>query len=383
MLINPTPSGTDISTNPFVETTLSYVLTFISRVTGHVDFASIQPARLTILADNDYYSQPPTSPDALTTATPSSASSSSSTPQPPHHSRFRPIMVPLRKAHKTGLGSSAALVTSLTAALLTHYIPTRFDISTALDRHRLHNLAQAAHCAAQGKVGSGFDVAAAVRGGCLYRRFGPGVLAALGAGPGSPGFAEKLMAVVLDFNGVWDVEIDTKLANLPHGVAIRMCDVDCGSQTVGMVKQVLAWREGNPEGAKALWDDLQARNEELARVLREGRLGDIGAAVGAVRELVRKMGTESGVPIEPESQTKLLDALGGVEGVYGGVVPGAGGFDAVALLVKDDKGTEARIKEFLAGWSKENGARVSLLRVKGEMEGVRREKLELYQGWLR
>lgn len=37
----------------------------------------------------------------------------------------------------------------------------------------LHNAAQLAHCAAQGKVGSGFDVSSAVWGSQVYRRFDP------------------------------------------------------------------------------------------------------------------------------------------------------------------------------------------------------------------
>lgn len=36
-----------------------------------------------------------------------------------------------------------------------------------------HNLAQFVHCLAQGKVGSGFDVSAAVFGSQLYTRFNP------------------------------------------------------------------------------------------------------------------------------------------------------------------------------------------------------------------
>lgn len=39
-----------------------------------------------------------------------------------------------------------------------------------------HNLAQYVHCLAQGKVGSGFDVSAAVFGTHLYTRFDPKVL---------------------------------------------------------------------------------------------------------------------------------------------------------------------------------------------------------------
>jgi phosphomevalonate kinase len=360
-----------------VETTLSYVLTYIHRTSYRRRNQSIKPCRVIILADNDYYSHAGSASEHAAT---SPGSSSSTTPQPVP--RFASFPVALTKAHKTGLGSSAALVTSLTAALLAHYLPAdAFDASTDAGKAVLHNLAQAAHCAAQGKVGSGFDVAAAVWGSCLYRRFSPSVLAGLGE-VGSRAFGSRLEALVHNEPQVWDTEIAKEGVNLPPGVAVRMCDVDCGSQTVGMVKQVLKWRGDNAEGAKELWDELQRRNEGLAAVLKEGRNRDIRAAVAGIRELVRKMGAESGVPIEPESQTELLDALEGVEGVYGGVVPGAGGFDALALLVKDDQATTDRLEKFLGQWSKDKGGRVSLLAVKGEMEGVRMEKRQDYQEWI-
>lgn len=164
---------------------------------------------------------------------------------------------------------------------------------------------------------------------------------------------------------------------------MRMVDVECGSQTVGMVKAVNAWRKSDPAGSKALWDDLQGRNEALAQVLAEGKLDDLPAALAASRELVRAMGKRSDVPIEPESQTELIDALSAVDGVYGGVVPGAGGFDAVALLVRDDGETVARVESFLGEWSaKKKDSKVKLLGVKGELEGVRVEKLKGFDGWL-
>ncbi|KAK9435216.1 phosphomevalonate kinase [Metarhizium brunneum] len=350
-----------ICKNPFVETTLSYVLTYIHRLMSRVSSDhSLRPARLIVLADNDYYSQ--------------------STPRSGEPGRFAKFTVPLGGANKTGLGSSAALVTALTAALLSHYLPWRLlDITSAPGKRRLHNLAQAAHCAAQGKVGSGFDVAAAVYGSCLYRRFSPGVLGQLPEA-GSPGFAEKLVSVV---DGVaWDVEVLTEGLRLPKGLALRMCDVDCGSQTVGMVKRVLAWRGRDADVSSRLWDELQARNEDLAAKLRDGNVADIPTAVGKVREFIREMGKLSDVPIEPESQTELLDALGALEGVYGGVVPGAGGFDALALLMKDDEETKRRVEERVAEWSREKDSKVRLLDVKGEMEGVRCENLDVYSGWI-
>lgn len=344
---------------------------------------AFDPVHLTILADNDYYSQPHTSP------TTSSASCSGAAP-----SRFAKFPTKLKDAHKTGLGSSAALVTALTAALLTHYLPPSvFDLESEKGRQILHNLAQAAHCAAQGKVGSGFDVAAAVYGSCVYRRFSPSVLRDLPE-VGTPGFAPALAACVESADR-WDTQVAKEGVRVPPGLVLRMCDVDCGSQTVGMVKQVLKWRdETDPAGAKQLWDDLQARNEALGQALLQATTttttdqnsssnDGIRDAVAQIRHLVREMGRRSGVPIEPDSQTQLLDALrDGVDGVLEGVVPGAGGFDALVLLTRDDEKTENSIREFLRKWSEEKGAKVKLLGVKGEMQGVRREGPAQYEGWL-
>lgn len=356
----PHLSGPTISANPFVETTLSYALTYIDAVVSSKrSHSAIKSSRIIILADNDYYSH-------------SHAASSSG--------RFAKFPVTLQGANKTGLGSSAALVTSLTASLLTHYLPTSiFDLSSKQGKQTLHNLAQAAHCAAQGKVGSGFDVAAAVYGSCTYRRFSPAILSVLPE-PGAPGFSDKLLAVV--DGEKWDVEVQDDGVTVPPGLVLRMCDVDCGSQTVSMVKKVLSWRSQDEQHSTGLWNDLQSKNEDLAAALKAGALDELPTKLSQVRELIRQMGRESGVPIEPDTQTELLDAVSALDGVYGGVVPGAGGYDALALLMRDDDQTLAQVQDFLATWSREKDAKVKLLGVKGEMEGVRQESLDVYDGWL-
>jgi len=69
------------------------------------------------------------------------------------------------KEQKTGLGSSAALTTSLIASILQWFDVIRIGLRPDSDDRRLvHNLAQLAHGIAQGNIGSGFDVAAAVYG---------------------------------------------------------------------------------------------------------------------------------------------------------------------------------------------------------------------------
>jgi phosphomevalonate kinase len=69
---------------------------------------------------------------------------------------------------KTGLGSSAALVSSLCAAVLSFFRAVDINPeSSTIDKNLdiICIISQAAHAAAQGKVGSGFDISCALYGG--------------------------------------------------------------------------------------------------------------------------------------------------------------------------------------------------------------------------
>lgn len=358
-----------LNRNPFVETALAYALSYISSVGS----SNISPSSITILADNDYYS---TSSASLTGA------------------RFHNFGVPLSEANKTGLGSSAALVTAFTAAVLSYYLPQDvFDVTTEAGKRKLHNLAQAAHCAAQGKVGSGFDVASAVYGSCLYRRFSPAILSAHGE-PGLPGFGKQLVDIVNESgsDGKWDTEIVKDQVKVPQGIRLVMCDVSCGSQTPGMVKQVLAWRKDTGAEAEKVWEGLQNVNgglaQELVKLAESGSkdYSELRQRIEAIRQGIREMSKQSGVPIEPPAQTELLDACSKVEGVVGGVVPGAGGYDAIALLIEDREEVVKNLRELLSGWKLSGEAdgsmgKVSMLGVKQEMSGVRVEQGSEYAEW--
>ncbi|KAF7186466.1 Phosphomevalonate kinase [Pseudocercospora fuligena] len=364
----------NLNRNPFIETTLSYALSYITSVSQK----NITPASITILADNDYYSTPADIADG-----------SASRP------RFHNFAVPIADAPKTGLGSSAALVTAVTAALLTYYLPrTKFDLKTNESKRRLHNLAQAAHCAAQGKVGSGFDIASAVYGTCIYRRFSPHILSHH-AEPGVPRFASELQDIVDEnhHGGKWDTEIHKDVVKIPKGLRLVMCDVSCGSKTPGMVKQVLAWRKEKPEEANAIWSDLHDANDGLTKELRkvaesnDGSYTDLRQRFARIRELIRLMSEKSGVPIEPPAQTELIDACEKVSGVIGGVVPGAGGYDAIVLLVEDKPETFQGLERLFADWKfKGEGdggsGRVSMLGVREGMEGIKLGDTAIYKQWL-
>lgn len=384
--------------NPYVEIPLLYVLTLAFQ--GDRDFAAATAARfglrggagvrleVTLAADNSFYSQVG---ELSARGLPLSAEAAAKLPAflPPRRDEDGEIP-------KTGLGSSATLVTSLVSALLHAFDLVRLDGAPAAPavsvggRRRLsttiagdgalevlHALAQLCHCAAQGKVGSGFDVSAAVYGSHRYCRFSPALLqAALGAPAGVPPPTDVLLATTRLYGGgeAWDHEV-VPLA-LPPGIELMMGDVCCGAHTPSMVKKVNAWRK-EAAGATALWTDyaaasaalqaaLQALCELHARIVARGGLeaeagewfaplqhcggveavewgaagGEVGGALAAVRaaclrvrELLRVVGRGAGVGIEPEAQTALLDATMEQRGVLLAVVPGAGGADAVVALV--------------------------------------------------
>jgi phosphomevalonate kinase len=235
LLFLSTYARTPESSNDYVRITVSYVLAYIG---------SNEPYRnvkITILADNDYYSQ-------------------SSSPTYDHLRslpRFNNLNIPISQCNKTGLGSSAALITALTAALLIFY--TDINISTDEGKRIVHNLAQAAHCAAQGKVGSGFDIAAAVYGSCIYRRFDPQVLE--GVLLDSKEYDWKFRSKLKELVGrLWEMEVTE--FQLPPGLRVVMGDVAAGSATPSMVRSVLNWKK-SAASAEKVWNALGASNKQL------------------------------------------------------------------------------------------------------------------------
>ena len=162
------------------------------------------------------------------------------------------------------------------------------------------------------------------------------------------------------------------------------------------MKRVLAWRKEKPEEAALLWATLQRGNEDLARELQrlaveggEGGYENLKDVILTIRSLIREMSEKAGVPIEPKVQTNLLDACSRVPGVIGGVVPGAGGYDAIALLVRDDEEVIQNLHKLLDSYKvdaqDEDGAsigKVRLLGVKQEMQGVKVEDPGLYSEWI-
>ncbi|KAF7722584.1 phosphomevalonate kinase [Apophysomyces ossiformis] len=362
------------SRNKFVETCLFFCLTLLLEQKGAEDFKQCLQKGLviTIVGDNDFYSQ---RAQLQEKKLPNDAASLESLDP------FCKTHATLQTVHKTGLGSSAALITSLVAALFLHFGGVS-SMQDTKDRLLIHNVAQFVHCFAQGKVGSGFDVSSAVWGSHHYRRFDPAILASVMDEHVDP---KLLLETLSSDNKSWDNKVVP--FQLPSGFELMLADIDAGSHTPTLVSKALSWRKSKPQEANALWEELGAFNSKVEQDLREleaihtndptsyeqaihqcaqlkatewSSITNPSDAIqkfvklvndfSRVRDLLRKMSVLSDVPIEPEEQTRLLDACMEVEGTIMAGVPGAGGYDAIFCIVLSNEAKQ-KVRRVWSKWT--------------------------------
>ncbi|KAJ1977360.1 phosphomevalonate kinase [Dimargaris verticillata] len=358
----------DTKRNPFVEIVLYYTFNLASHYLNDAALCPLlgQGFDITILGDNDFYSQRQSLAERGLLAT------TEALRQLP---AFNPTGTTLGAVHKTGLGSSAALVTSLVCALLLHFgLDKQGPVKATKQPLRspefltwVHNVAQFCHCLAQGKIGSGFDVSAAVYGSHVYQRFSPTVLE-----PIMPANANVLDAPAVDSVALMHILAPTATAwdnlvspiALPPGFTMMLADVDAGSHTPSMVSKVLAWRKTNPTEAQRIWNALGGLNQTLVGLFNclqqlasedatsyrvaiaqcagfpaaqwkmqattaTAKVQSIITAIANVtqtfekiRAHLRAVGEHADVPIEPPQQTALLDCCMDLPGVVMAGVPG-------------------------------------------------------------
>lgn len=345
-------SQENVSKNEFVEKTLRVSLSYIVASGKQLPMNMT----LTIQADNDFYSVVPHLEGKE--RTPASVESLPRFLPCPQDQNGRAVV------HKTGLGSSAALVTSVVGSLLQSF-------SIPLDQS-LHNLAQICHCHAQGKVGSGFDVSAAVFGSHVYTKFPTktlaGLLHELQLAPSDWTLSYSTVRLLQQtVETAWEGGVVEGI-ELPDGVQLMLADVCGGSESPSMARQVLAWKATRSAIEEPYWEKLATLNPKIVDLMKQQDLPGLKNAFREARALLKKMGESAGVPIEPDEQTDLADATALLEGVVCCVVPGAGGYDALACLYQGGDDSKERIGKLWAEWS-QSGTEVCPLAVKAGTVG--------------
>ncbi|KAF7361881.1 Phosphomevalonate kinase [Mycena venus] len=376
-------SPTNASKNKFVHLALQSILSLACEMKGtaHVKSKLASGINVSIIGDNDFYSQ---RAQLASLGLPRTLASLGKIPP------FVPTGVPISEVHKTGLGSSAALITSLISSLLLHLSiipPSDLAENESEGRRLAHNLSQYVHCLAQGKVGSGFDVSAAVFGSHIYTRFDPAVIQQLMTDDDASK-PQLLLPIISPSNEAWNYKILD--FQLPPLTRMMLADVDAGSDTPSLVGKVLRWRKEDPLTAGALWSSLtsewlkEPRSSPAEQTIISA-FNEVYQISQAIRGKMREMGTLSGVPIEPIEQTKLLDLCVSQPGIIGGGVPGAGGYDALWLLVCEPVNAQSshqRPVEIIENvWSTYKELDVSpLSAVESMAKGARIEQLDMIPG---
>ncbi|CAG8571509.1 19814_t:CDS:2 [Cetraspora pellucida] len=361
--------------NTFIETVLKHSLLIIANRIPSQKFDELVLKGLNIYmaGSNDFYSQREQLKNLNLPLT--TASLRALTP-------FCKVHTFLKQVHKTGLGSSAALTTSLVAALLVYFECVDKINDDVKERTLIHNVSQFCHCLAQGKVGSGFDVSAAVWGSHVYRRFSPTILEPVIK---SENVDIAVLSKIVDSDYKWDNQIAP--FTLPPEFKMVLAEVDSGSNTPSMVGKVLAWRKENPEQANISWNMISSSNTivlnnliELTKEYEKDKTEYYNAIRTCscvkgpmkVRQLLRDVSNMSDAPIEPPMQTRLLDACTEVPGVIMAGVPGAGGYDAIFCVGIGDN----FITQVETVWENWNEMSVGPLLTRESSDGFMKENLE-------
>jgi len=198
----------------------------------------------------------------------------------------------------------------------------------------------------------------------------------------------------------WDGGIRAPLA-MPRFLQVMLADVSGGSESPSMARAVLSWKASVSSIKVPHWDDLARINKKIASLLQnlslqtmdEARIEtlistidpaewgrteigklmlDLRSTAEESRQHLKTMGDLAGVPIEPDEQTALVDGTLKIPGVIAALVPGAGGYDAIACLYLNHPRVRHAVADFWCAWPH---ASVCPLTVQGASsgEGIRVE----------
>jgi phosphomevalonate kinase len=118
-----------------------------------------------------------------------------------------------------------------------------------------------AHCLAQGKIGSGFDISAACNGHHIYKRFSPEILSPIIDAEYTPELIDKVM------NAQWDCVVQR--FGFPPLLQLQMGEINGGSNTPKMVSKLLQWRENNLQECENYWKMLDTLQSQLYLLLED------------------------------------------------------------------------------------------------------------------
>ncbi|MCR4369092.1 MAG: phosphomevalonate kinase [archaeon] len=250
------------------------------------------------------------------------------------------------KEEKIGFGSSAAASVAITAAALKLH---GIGIETQGAKEKLFKLAIIAHYKAQGKIGSGFDVAASTFGGALhYKRFDSAWL--------ENELAKKPLIEVVEEK--WP-GLETKNIELPKNMVVLIGYTGKSASTTELVKKVREFKKISPEKYDQIIAGISRVTQDLEDALAQKKETEILAMIEANRKLLSELSQESGAGLEIEAHRKMsqIAAKNGAIAKFSG----AGGGDCSICVTFSEK----IAKKIARGWE-QNGYKIVDAKISSE-----------------
>ncbi len=231
-----------------------------------------------------------------------------------------------------GFGSSAASVVAGITGLFKFYGK---DIEEKLSKEKIYKLSAISHYLAQGKVGSGFDVAASTFGGILiYKRFD----------------SQWLMNQFKENKNLREIVqmrwpgFHVETLQIPNDFNLLVGWTGQPSLTAEMVRQVNGWKENNKKEYKRILDRIKNLVEQLIKVWKNNDKEKILELIKRNEDYLRELGDKSGVMIETEELLKLSRIANKNKGA--GKLSGAGGGDCGIAITFNKEHSEIIKKEW-------------------------------------
>lgn len=249
---------------------------------------------------------------------------------------------------KTGLGSSSALISSLTTNMILIYdylyqnkkIKEKIDIRDIEDKTMqaiILGSCLLSNNLSQNKIGSCFDVISSLFGSQIFIQTKKNIFL------NSPFYLnndnkKNINDIIIYLKDEYIPNIKfLKKDNIFLKNNISFISIEMGSDTRIFVKKVLEY--ANRKKKKQLYDDqlfseLNNINEQIINVFINNINNDklLIDLCKKYRNNLRLISTESNVDIEPRQLTPLLDKLISNKNIIYSICPGAGGYDSIISI---------------------------------------------------
>lgn len=229
---------------------------------------------------------------------------------------------------KSGLGSSAGVTVAGIAAALA--VSKHGSEAANVDKDLVHKLAQLSHGVSTGKIGSGYDIAAATYGSLVYTRYSPSLINTLPQDYTN----DDIIKVV---KAKWDYTIES--FGFPEKFGLVFANfVNESTSTASNVAKVNEFKANDVSNFNSLMQKLNSANSKALEALKrvkvsfdDDALDRFKEAFETGRQLTKELGVLAGVEIESDECSGLIKKS--VEnGAFVAKLPGAGGKDSIVAL---------------------------------------------------